>query len=801
MFGESKQEEEEEPLAAEVDAGNGGGILLAGGDDEEEEDYDDSPEFPSSATAADVTMSDSLSESTNNVPQQPQQQQPPPSAEHQTEDDSLFSTIVQPSPFSHHNTSDRYRSALTRVQSNPTGDAEAWQALVTEAETCFRQLLTARLNRASTENNGNASNSQFHLTRIGSLGSRTQQMTTFADSHGSSALTDPDEDLKYDWIESIYGSLLSYFPYSANYHVKVAEILFSQTAGPGEDGAGSSSNDSCHPTLQHQKYQNQPRRIMLERKLDGIFRRTLGVEMDGSVANLPNPDTAVPSQNIDENNTDDKQSISIAAQLGGMCSSSVDLWLLYVRKRSRDASRQAVLNTTVANTEATNLVRQWTVGAYETALSRGAGFAHNNQNFWGKYLSYVKSWVVDDKIDPAVTTLDADDRLLKQTQMQTLRSIYQRLIAIPMTGLDGLWKEYEAWEQSQSEALAGALSAEQMPRYQHAQSVYQERNRVFNVHELRANRLAVPPADDGDDVVGTGGDGSVAVGTGSANAGSTSATDAASGGAMGIDGATPGTSDGATASGPSGADENDGDAKRTEVRLKMSEEASVLSKWRRRSAYERTNPERLSPSDLASRVRATYREVCCAFMRHPEVWHEWSQWELLAATSSNSITAGNGANATISWSSGIRNVQNARRAAAVLALARSHIPDSSLLTHAHASAAELCNSPNATESGKESLNIGAESMHILTDFCDRSACTLGFVLLQRLVRRYRGVVEARRIFSKARKVLRTKKEDCGGIMGIECNSSGTSNGILGTGTTSDDTKDTKDEDGDDAIAL
>ena len=70
-----------------------------------------------------------------------------------------------------------------------------------------------------------------------------------------------------------------------------------------------------------------------------------------------------------------------------------------------------------------------------------------------------------------------------------------------------------------------------------------------------------------------------------------------------------------------------------EYLIQLEDELKTLSKWRRRAAYERTNPERLNSSDFAMHVRASYCEEACAFARHPEVWFELSQWELLHSSS------------------------------------------------------------------------------------------------------------------------------------------------------------------------
>ena len=157
----------------------------------------------------------------------------------------------------------------------------------------------------------------------------------------------------------------------------------------------------------------------------------------------------------------------------------------------------------------------------------------------------------------------------------------------------------------------------------------------------------------------------------------------------------------------------------------------MLAKWRRRSAYERTNPERFSAADHAARVRATYAEEICAFERHPEVWFEWSQWELVhggsaaafssvvtttpgggaAPASSSSAAAGGGGGGSGGSSSPaammaaakageFRSGGNAIRAVAVLTLGMESLPDSALLGQAQAEILERFLGSSSSGKGK-----------------------------------------------------------------------------------------------------
>ena len=492
--------------------------------------------------------------------------------------DQLISPIITPSPYAHHvtgPTASRFRNAMSRVTTHPLTDVEAWQAIITEANTCYRSILPS-----------------IHSV-------------------------DAETHAKLDWIESCYGTLLKHFPYASAYHVSVVEMLLAQSARVGEEEG---------PIIDYGMGSSQ-RALRCEAKVDAIFRNVLGIHMDGTPVH--------------------------DGKAGGMCTSSVDLWLLYIRKRVRDVDRHVATLTSMEERE--KFARQATVDAYELAISH-ASFVFNNHLLWKQYLNYVKGWTSN--------PVASGDHSLAQKQMVQLRSIYQRLVTHPMTGLDQLWQEYEAFERSQSEQLASALIAEYAPKYQHARSVYLERNRVYNVADLQMTRLATSPVDLSDE----------------------------------------------------------------DYPAKMTEEHSLLSLWKKRTSYERTNPERLPSTDLIQRVRQAYKEMACALTRHPEVWHMWGMWELLRT--------------------GAKETEKVEQSVAVLRLSQEHIPDCTLLAYGEAQVVELYS------------DKPEDCMGVMERFLEQSPNTLGYVIYQQMVRRYKGIQPARAVFSKARRVLRgsTEKE-------------------------------------------
>ncbi|KAL9181328.1 hypothetical protein ACHAXT_010133 [Thalassiosira profunda] len=782
--------------------------LLGGGEEEEEEEDVDLP-TASKPVKAEAAADESASQEAENGDAKaddkssrwgaaPPSDAPPDATVHLSP--LLLPTSLPPmapSPFQHHNsgpTSDRLRNALGRIEANPDSDAEAWQALVTEAQSCYRSLMPS-LYKLKAPPGGKADpRNESEVDLIGR---------------------------KLDWIEACYGALLHHFPYSVAHYVQLVEILLRLSAltqdeeeqcGPSSGGAlvslmmgttaGAGGSALSNPTLTtpDQGVAISPAGLLMnaamarsgterqrrcDAKLDRIFQRTLGVTLDGAAA--LHGDIAA-SDRIDLEGAavvDGARTV-----VGGMAQHSVDLWLLYFRRRYWDAARAVCQEVSIpppppgftqnvqqqgsvlhqqyeeslraAYRERKDKIREKVTAAYETSLDRGAGFAANNHLIWKRFANYVKSWTLPVNYtnaalslipwlppgtDPTVasSTLPPTDpahaHTTAQKQLALLRSVYQRGISHPMTGLDQFWQEYEAFERSHSESLASVLIAEWLPRYQHARSIYLERNRVWTLAELKVvGRLAVPP-------VGYEGSGASQGGM------SGLSTRGAAGPASGLS-ADDDMEGGAGAGGMPGKPTSD-----AELQTLMEEERAILSKWRRRAAYERTNPERLSASDHAARVRASYAEEVCVFARHPEVWHEWSAWELLHGSSTDGPAGGSDSAASAAliepatageWNSG----GNALRAAAVLGLGMESLPDCALLAQAQAEILE-----RYLASAKDAEGGVHGCVKVLERFVDRSPTTLGFVLLQRLVRRHQGIAAARAVFARARRTLRVKEED------------------------------------------
>jgi hypothetical protein len=172
-----------------------------------------------------------------------------------------------------------------------------------------------------------------------------------------------------------------------------------------------------------------------------------------------------------------------------------------------------------------------------------------------------------------------------------------------------------------------------------------------------------------------------------------------------------------------------------------------MTLWKKRVAFERTDPERITNTlELANRVRSAYKEMICVLTLYPEAWHMWSMWEDLQAPSSRLTADVNGDS-----NSATQQQATTSNAIAVLQLGQGFLPDSTLLVHAES---QLVETHAALADGKAPIGaVPSDCLRVWEQFLDRAPNSLAFCIYQRLVRRYQGVDAARKVFSRARRVL------------------------------------------------
>lgn len=117
------------------------------------------------------------------------------------------------------------------------------------------------------------------------------------------------------------------------------------------------------------------------------------------------------------------------------------------------------------------------IKAFELAITQ-VGLDIASTPIWTDYINFVKSQKPNNKIE-------------ESQKMEQLRKLYQRAVINPMNNLEGIWKEYDTFENSLNKVLAKALLAEHGPKYMQARATFRERK---NYSEgIQKNILARPP--------------------------------------------------------------------------------------------------------------------------------------------------------------------------------------------------------------------------------------------------------------------------------------------------------------------
>ncbi|CBN77606.1 conserved unknown protein [Ectocarpus siliculosus] len=334
----------------------------------------------------------------------------------------------------------------------------------------------------------------------------------------------------------------------------------------------------------------------------------------------------------------DWQAADKVLQEGLETCASLELWLLYLER----VRRSAVAGGGRTEQEA----REDTIAAFELALLH-VGCNPASTPLWQKYLDYIKSWEERSPLD-------------KGNKMTAIRKVYRRVVALPLDGLEPLWRECEEFEMAGNEVLwKTKFSLEYLPKHMAAKAVYKERKPIWD--GIDPNLLARPPRGHHGGSGGGGGGG--------------------------------------------GKDRK----KREEA------QAGQYRLWKRRLAFERTNPELTDEDGLRARVRHSYAQ-CLSHLRHfCEIWYDLAEYEY--------------------------SLGEADRAAAVYRKAVEVIPGSDLLRVAQADLEERRGRIEEADAAWKA-------------FLKDRRSTTGHVMYLRFVRRNMGKEAARRAFGATRALRR-----------------------------------------------
>ncbi|CAN0184375.1 unnamed protein product [Ascophyllum nodosum] len=338
----------------------------------------------------------------------------------------------------------------------------------------------------------------------------------------------------------------------------------------------------------------------------------------------------------------DWQAADKVLEEGLLSCASLELWLLYLAR----VRRSAVAGGGRTEQEA----RDDTIAAFELALQH-VGCNPGSTPLWQEYLDFLKSWEERSPLD-------------KGNKMTAIRKVYRRVVALPLEGLEWLWREFEEFEISGNEMLwRTKFSQESLPKYNAARAVLKERKPLWD--GINSHLLARPPR--------------------------RAASSSSAGGSS---------------------------SSNRERRKRDEAQALQYRLWKRRLAYEKSNPELIDEDGLRARVRHSYAQCLSHFRHFAEFWYDLAEYEVSLGEND--------------------------RAAEVYRQAVQVIPESDLLRVAQADLEERRGRIEEADRRWKAF---------LRDRCS----TTGHIMYQRFVRRHKGKDAARRAFGATRALRRSGK--------------------------------------------
>ncbi|KAJ3095319.1 mRNA 3'-end-processing protein rna14 [Phlyctochytrium bullatum] len=176
---------------------------------------------------------------------------------------------------------------------------------------------------------------------------------------------------------------------------------------------------------------------------------------------------------------------------------SMDSWLAYLnealQKTDLEIGRTAfetVLSRFPTSTHATISTsseeekkesRRVITEAFEFVLTN-VGHDKDAGSIWLDYLQFVKAW-------------EAGNTYEEQQRMDQSRKIYHRALAIPLSNVETIWKDYDNFENGLNKITAKKLLSEKSSIYMTSRSAYRDlKNRMNPIDQVQKTWHAVPPS-------------------------------------------------------------------------------------------------------------------------------------------------------------------------------------------------------------------------------------------------------------------------------------------------------------------
>ncbi|KAI9209457.1 uncharacterized protein BJ171DRAFT_487077 [Polychytrium aggregatum] len=151
---------------------------------------------------------------------------------------------------------------------------------------------------------------------------------------------------------------------------------------------------------------------------------------------------------------------------------NVDLWkvyLTYIRK---------IHPVTNVSVEKRTENRATITKAYEFVL-QNIGIDKESGSIWSDYLNFIKSGETKSTYE-------------EQQKMAQLRAVYHRVIAIPISNIEAIWKEYDVFENGLNKLMAKKFLSEKSPGYITARVNYKNLKNLTEFIDKQKTWMAVP---------------------------------------------------------------------------------------------------------------------------------------------------------------------------------------------------------------------------------------------------------------------------------------------------------------------
>ena len=175
---------------------------------------------------------------------------------------------------------------------------------------------------------------------------------------------------------------------------------------------------------------------------------------------------------------------------------NVDLWKSYINY-IKDQKANQIRNEPRINLDGTQradpvqAIREQIVRAYDFALDKIGNDIHSYQ-IWTEYLEYLKTAPPPKSNNPAQQNNNSDPAFSEGLRTTAVRKIYKKAVVTPLLQLEGIWRDYCAWEQQ-------VLGQHGKKEYEIVQREYLIAKRVAReldqlTRGLNRNAPALPPS-------------------------------------------------------------------------------------------------------------------------------------------------------------------------------------------------------------------------------------------------------------------------------------------------------------------